>query len=191
MQNKAVGNKIKELYLKNKTYNEISTILDIRKEEILRFVKKNNLCNERKSRNIRIIKEGLEKKKSREEIAEELCVTPNKVSNLAGNYKISTFFKKITFEKKEKLVLELYEQKPRSICKMASTTGFLYSFCKEIYQKNNLKNAITYTKKYKKLSENEYEEILIEIKKKEKTLAQIGREHNVSRQWIAHLKNKL
>lgn len=191
MQNKASGNRIKELYLKNKTYNEISTILDIRKEEILRFVKKNNLCNERKSRNIRIIKEGLEKKKSREEIAEELCVTPNKVSNLAGNYKISTFFKKITFEKKEKLVLELYEQNPRSICKMASTTGFLYSFCKEIYQKNNLKNAITYTKKYKKLSENEYEEILIEIKKKEKTLAQIGREHNVSRQWIAHLKNKL
>ena len=68
------------------------------------------------------------------------------------------------------------------------TPGFQYSFCKRVYKKYDLENKIVFTKKYKKLSKEETLQIIKEIKKGEKNLSEIGREHKVSRQWVAHLK---
>lgn len=190
MKNNANEEKITELYLKNKTYREISLILNVSKDEIQRVVKEKKLCSERKKNNIKIIKEGLNKKKSRDQIAEELCVEPYKVSNLAGVYKIPTQFRKNRMENKEKTILELYKKEPISISKMAEKTGFPYPFCNFVYKKYNLTNIIIRKKYYRKMSEKEFEEIIADLKRKEKSLAQIGREHTVSRQWIAHIKNK-
>ena len=84
--------------------------------------------------------------------------------------------------------LKLYEKKHLCIGKMAVETGFQYSFCKRVYKKYDLENKIVFTKKYKKLSKEETLQIIKEIKKGEKNLSEIGREHKVSRQWVAHLK---
>lgn len=180
--------RIKELYMINKTYKEISEILNIEKEKIYKVVKNNKLSKERKKQNIQIITKGLSQKKSRDQIAEELGVTPSKVSNLAGAYKIPTNFRQNSVQNKETLILQLYEKKHLSIGKMAVETGFQYSFCKRVYKKNNLENKIVYTRKYKKLSEKETLQIIKEIQEGKKNLSEIGREHSVSRQWIAHLK---
>lgn len=180
--------RIKELYMKNKTYKEISEILKIEKEKIYKVVQKNKLSKERKKQNIQIIKNGLSQKKSRDQIAEELGVTPSKVSNLAGAYKIPTNFRQNSVQNKEAVILKLYEKKHLSIGKMAVETGFQYSFCKRVYKKNNLENKIVFTKKYKKLSEKETLQIIKEIQEGKKNLSDIGKEHSVSRQWIAHLK---
>lgn len=188
MTDEITENRIIELYIKNKTYKEISEILKIEKEKIYKVVQKNKLSKERKKKNIQIIKNGLSQKKSRDQIAEELGVTPSKVSNLAAAYKIPTNFRQNSVHNKEALILQLYEKKHLSIGKMAVETGFQYSFCKRVYKKYDLENKIVFTKKYKKLSKEETLQIIKEIKKGEKNLSEIGREHKVSRQWVAHLK---
>lgn len=190
MKNNILEDKIKDLYLKNKTYNEISKILGVSKKEILKYVKESELYIERKERNIQIIQEGLEKKLSRNQIAEILGITPAKVSNLAGYYKIPTTFKKIRFEKQEELILREYKKLPVSTHKMAEQTGILYSTCRIIYKKHNLISVVSRKGHYKKLSKEETNTIIKEIKKGETSLSQIGKEHNVSRQWIACLKKR-
>lgn len=188
MTDEIIESRIKELYMKNKTYKEISEILNIEKVKIYKVVQKNKLSKERKKQNIQTIKNGLSQKKSRDQIAEELGVTPSKVSNLAGAYKIPTNFRQFSVQKKEAVILKLYEKKQLSIGKMAVETGFQYSFCKRVYKKYDLGNKIVFTRKYKKLSEKETLQIIKEIQEGKKNLSEIGREHNVSRQWIAHLK---
>lgn len=180
--------KIKELYLRNKTYNEISKALDISKKEIMIYIKNTGMQTKRKINNINIIKKGLKEKKSRDEIAELLGVEPNKVSNLAAYYKIPTTFKKIRYDKQEEKILNEYKKNPLSILKMANKTQIPYVFCKKIYKKHNLKSLVIRNSEYKKLSREETEVIIHEIMQGTETLAQIGRNHNVSRQWISHLK---
>lgn len=188
MTDEITENRIIELYMNNKTYKDISEILNIGKENIHKIIQKNKLSKKRKEKNIQIIKEGLKNKSSRDQIAAALGVTPSKVSNLAGAYKIPTSFRKFSVQNKESIILKLYEKKHLSIGKMAVETGFQYSFCKRVYKKYDLENKIVFTKKYKKLSKEETLQIIKEIKKGEKNLSEIGREHKVSRQWVAHLK---
>lgn len=180
--------KIKKLYLQNNTYNEISKALNVSKKDIMNYIKKSELQIKRKERNIQIIRKGLEENKSREEIAQLLGVEPNKVSNLAAYFKIPTNFKEIRHNKQEITILDEYKVKPRSIQKMAFETGISYSFCKKTYEKYNLKSIVVRNTEYRKLSKEETDQIIKEIKEENKTLAQIGRNHHVSRQWIAHLK---
>lgn len=180
--------KIKKLYLQNNTYNEISKALNVSKKDIMNYIKKSELQIKRKERNIQIIRKGLEENKSREDIAQLLGVEPNKVSNLAAYFKIPTNFKEIRHNKQEITILDEYKEEPRSIQKMAFETGISYSFCKKIYKKYNLKSIVVRNTEYRKLSKEETDQIIKEIKEENKTLAQIGRNHNVSRQWIAHLK---
>lgn len=188
MTDEITENRIIELYMNNKTYKDISEILNIGKENIHKIIQKNKLSKKRKEKNIQIIKEGLKNKYSRDQIAATLGVTPSKVSNLAGAYKIPTSFRQFSVQNKESIILKLYEKKHLSIGKMAVETGFQYSFCKRVYKKYDLENKIIFTKKYKKLSKEETLQIIKEIKKGEKNLSEIGREHKVSRQWVAHLK---
>ena len=156
--------KIKELYLKNKTYNEISQALDISRTDISNYIKKSEVQIKRKENNIQTIKRGLEENKSREEIAQLLGVEPNKVSNLAAYFKIPTNFKEIRHNKQEATILEKYKEKPRSIQKMAFETGISYSFCKKTYKKFNLKSIVVRNAEYRKLSKEETEQIITEIK---------------------------
>ena len=184
--------KIEQLFYLNYKPAQIALKLNMTEEEVKKIIKANSFTTKRSRYYYLKIKEGLEQHKTILEVADELKLTPRKISNIAAHYKIHTYFCKNKIERKEKIIYDEYQKENISISEMSRKTGISYSFCKNVYEKHNLINIKKRRKQvFKKLNPDKYQDIITEIKQDDLSLAQIAKKYGVSRQWISYIKKKL
>lgn len=180
--------RIKEMYFKNISRETISKEMNIPDKEIKNFILKNKLPKERNLFYARTIKNGLIGKKTIQEIASEIHRIPYEVTTIAASLKIPTYFRKLESERKRQRIIEEYKKDPIGIRQMSLKLNISYSIVSEVYKKNNLNNKKKKPNCFKKLTSNKTLEIIKALKETKKSMSQIGKEYNVSRQRIQYIK---
>lgn len=153
--------------------------------------------NERKSMKVekQISKEKLEElinqNFSLTEIAENLNISKKRIQYLLRKMNIKVDFRKKRNASCEKTILEEYKKVPSSITEISKRLGIQYITVRKVFKKYNLENVYSPKAKYfLVLNKDSYSEILNELKNSNKSLAKIGTEHGVSRQWVHQIQKK-
>lgn len=186
---KAEKEKIEELYFQNIKIEKIAELMNSQIKDIKHYIKESGLVEKRKKYYKELIDNALENQITINELAEKMNCSTYKVSNIASELKIKTYFRKIRQEQREKKIIEEYKKEPLNIKQMSKKLKISYSIVMKVYQNNNIKY---YRKEnlYQKLNKNKHEEIIRLLKETDMSLSEIARKYNVSKQWIFTIKKK-
>lgn len=125
------------------------------------------------------------------EIAESLNVSKKRIQYLLRKMNIKVDFRKKRNSSCEKIILEEYKKNPLSINEVSKKFGIKYATVRNVFKKYNLENVYSSkTKYFLVLNKDSYSEIINELKNSNKSLAKIGAEYGVSRQWVHQIQKK-
>lgn len=125
------------------------------------------------------------------EVAEKLNTSERNVQYLTRKMDIKVDFRRKRKGIHEKDIIESYRQNPASITEISTKLGIKYATVRKIFKKYNLQNIYSQKAKYfLVLNKDSYSEIIDELKNSRKSLAKIGSEHGVSRQWVHQIQKK-
>lgn len=137
------------------------------------------------------LEELLEQDLSLPEVAEKLKTSEATIQYLARKMNIKVDFRKKRKGFHEKEIVESYKQNPASMTEISKRLGIKYATVRKIFKKYNLQNIYSQKAKYfLVLNKDSYSEIIDELKNSKKSLAKIGSEHGVSRQWVHQIQKK-
>lgn len=187
--NKESQNNITEMYNKFATVEEIANKTNIKQNEIKIFIDKNKLRKQRDDYYRNILNIFVIKNFTRKEIAEATNLSPKKISYLCNKYKITKSFREIKKQVLDDKIIKEYKNKAVSISEMAKKLNMSYSCVKYVYRRNGLENVhSTRYKKFEKLDEEKYQNILYELKNTKLSLEKIGNKYNISRQRVYQIQ---
>lgn len=125
------------------------------------------------------------------EIAENLNISKKRIQYLLRKMNIKVDFRTKRNAACEKTILKEYKENPSSITEISKKLGIQYITVRKVFKKYNLENVYSpKTKYFLVLNKDSYSEILNELKNSTKSLAKIGAEHGVSRQWVHQIQKK-
>lgn len=125
------------------------------------------------------------------EVAEKLNTSERNIQYLTRKMNIKVDFRRRRKGIHEKDIVESYRQTPASITEISKKLGVKYATVRKIFEKYNLQNIYSQKAKYfLVLNKNSYSEIIDDLKNSRKSLAKIGSEHGVSRQWVHQIQKK-
>ncbi len=131
---------------------------------------------------------------TRNEIAQIMNITPEKVSVLASKVGIKTDFRHVLLRRAEKEVPVEYEKQAVSISEMSAKLNIPSSTVRKIYTKYGLKKIRKQQKfhkyKFQVLTEETFDTLLYELKNSQKSLAELARQYGISRQRVHQIKKK-
>lgn len=190
--------KIEKMYMQNVTPKKIAEILDRDVSTIRSYIIKEKLESKRieaiDKKFMKLIKTSM----TCEQIADTLHVNKNYLYIIIKRNKLNINFeerKKNIYNKKKQVrednVLKEYSKGIHSINLIAQKLNYSYAIVKDVFKTHNLQNVGSGSGNYfYVLSKEKYQEILYKIENTSKSLAEIGREYNVSRQHIFAIMKK-
>lgn len=182
---------INNLYMQNYKANYIADFLEIPVSLINKFIQENQLRKSRDSKNLLLLKQLCSENYTKQEVAEKLNLTEERVYFLTKKYNLQPHFReKIYLVRKDKIISE-YKNKPCSIKEMSAKLKLPVQFVRDVYKENKLKNIIPhYTNKMSVLSEAQYLDLLEDLKNTKLSLQKLSDKYKISRQRIHQIQKK-
>ncbi len=128
---------------------------------------------------------------TRKEAAEDMKTTPEHITALMNRFNLKADFRHVMTARAEKKVIAEYAKNPLSIKEICLKFSLTDTIVRKIYNRHGLKKIRD--KKAAKLlvlTDNDFNEILTELRTTRMSLAKIAERHNVSRQRIYQIQVK-